>query len=465
MATLHAGGDDIDFPGILKNCIVEIFAGNDPIAACKEQRDRSWELLKSSDTVDKIDHLIKKTVDKGRKGPIGDKFKLYVIGYVEFFNSKDEGCNDVTFARTANPKDDGKPHNKMTTELREDFNKMSQQLNKLISDAVAKNKDNGVKFLDLQQGKKFGDDGDPLAGHRFCEKDVKEPDQTNKNLWLWHYPYNEPSNDDTKLIDDAEKKAADGLSTQQVMDKYKTGTDFYNAVFDAVDYSKAEKNDGHADVQWDFWESIGNRARVFHPQLALHKYIKDMIFTAWKADRDVDSTGGPPDPACQGNQVQLPTCKQQHYDPNMKDYSGGTTPPLCTKVDDGDNPFLKINDAKAKQGAADYCASLKSSKVVLDAQHTQVGKPGLIHDAAENGGDLAFSVLFDIKGCPPDKKTTNIDFGAMDSKECFDNFYTYFSQVCVIDSTWGSYNKDYTLMGGTWLNDCGMWGMTGQQKS
>ncbi|KAL9616661.1 MAG: hypothetical protein Q9160_008484 [Pyrenula sp. 1 TL-2023] len=162
----------------LKNCIVEILTGNDPIEACKKQREKSWELLKDSQTVDKIDHLIKKAVEKGRAGPIERK-------------------------------------------------------------------------------EEFGDEGDPLAGHRFCEKGVKEPDQDSKTLWLWHYPYNKPANDTCPSPSTPLKRRSQtAFPLSKVLDKYPTGPDSYTAVFDAIDMSKAEKSDRHADMQWDLWEKI-----------------------------------------------------------------------------------------------------------------------------------------------------------------------------------------------------------------
>ncbi|KAL9106503.1 MAG: hypothetical protein Q9227_008482 [Pyrenula ochraceoflavens] len=473
MATLHVGGDDIDFRGLLQYCVVEIFAGNDPIQACKDQRDKSWKLLKSTDLVDKIDSVIKKTVDKGRSGPIGDKFKLYLVSYAEFFNSEDPACNDVTFARTANPNPDNNPHNKMTTDLRKDLNAMSIALNKAISDAVDKNKNNGVKFIDLQKGKKFGDDDDPLKGHRFCEKGIKEPDQDNDQLYFWHYPYNAPDNDYTKLVDSTAQDVVNGMSSQDIQSKWATSEDFWNDVFGKIseDQFNGKADSNHTDTQVAGWDSIGYRARVFHPQVRFHTYIKDQILDAWKQDRDIDGTGSGggdnndnSDPRCQGNQVQLSDCQQQHYPSDMPDFSGPQQP-ICNKVDTGDNPFLKINADKAQQAAATYCANLKSSKIVLNAQNTQPGKSGIQPDAAENGGDAALSVLFDIKACPTDKKTTSIDFSTYDQTKCVENFYGIFNQICVIDSTWGSYDKDYTLMGGVFLNDCAMWGLVGQPHS
>ncbi|KUJ15589.1 esterase family protein [Mollisia scopiformis] len=192
MGTLTVGGDDIDFPRILNNCIIEGFPW--PLSlgfvsrTCDEQRALSWSLICQNgnhDTpndvlVSKIDSLIKKIVQYGRSVS-GNNFRLYVTGYGQFFNDADPGCNTVTFARTANPVPDGKPHILMSTVLRQDFNLMSITLNAAIQSAVSQNSESNVKYIDI--------DASLGTGHRFCEPGVNEPDQDNPSLWFWHYPY------------------------------------------------------------------------------------------------------------------------------------------------------------------------------------------------------------------------------------------------------------------------------------
>ena len=138
MATLTIGGDDIDFPGILFNCILEthIPGGGPPPRPCDAQRAYTWSKINDPSLVDNISELIGKIVTKARQGQAGDKFKLYVTGYGQVFNSETTLCNDVTFARTANPKSDNKEHTMMTIDIRADFNKMSLGLNAAIKKVV-----------------------------------------------------------------------------------------------------------------------------------------------------------------------------------------------------------------------------------------------------------------------------------------------------------------------------------------
>lgn len=294
MASLSVGGNDIDFPGIIFNCILEThlpFGAGPPERTCDEQKQVTWDLLISPNLADNIDKTIKKVVERGRKGPIGDKFKLYVTGFPQFFSDKTNECDSVTFARSANPNDDGKEHTKMTQALRKEFNDMSVQLNKAIEEAASRNTDQGVKWIPI--------DGE-MEGHRYCEPGVKEPDQHNENLWIYHYPYNEPKDDavDGPLLD-AYKNVTSGVDVKAT---YKTYNDFENALFDAV-----KLDDGpDASGIWDsFWSGVGSRVKVFHPQIPLHEKIRDLVLDRYVEDIGGDQAPPPPPPveeknACHG---------------------------------------------------------------------------------------------------------------------------------------------------------------------
>lgn len=96
IATLSVGGNDIDLKGLIMNCVYQYV----PTKSCTKQRADSWELIKSTNLVNNIKETIKKIVDKGKGGPAGDKFRLYVTGYGKLFNSETKQCNEVTFAWT-----------------------------------------------------------------------------------------------------------------------------------------------------------------------------------------------------------------------------------------------------------------------------------------------------------------------------------------------------------------------------
>ena len=257
---------------------------------CDEQRALSWSLIcqdGDKDTpntalVSTIDSVIKKIVQYGQSAS-GDSFRLYVTGYGQFFNDQDPGCNTVTFARTANPNPDGKEHNMMTTDLRQDFNLMSITLNAAIQKAVSENSGSNVKYVDI--------DGLLGTGHRFCEPGIKEPDLDNPNLWFWHYPYNQ--NDDStnptiKYLNSVEQANVNTLTWDQSSTLW---TDYLDDFWSKVDMDQLNQSAGdNATAQLDLWpDVIGYRARVFHPQLAYHEAIYKAIVQQYISDTSAGS--------------------------------------------------------------------------------------------------------------------------------------------------------------------------------
>ena len=101
-ATLTAGGDDVDFPGILFNCILGVHVKGGPVKRTRsDQREFTKGLISDGKYIDGLGEVIDAIMQKGRKGPKGDDFRLYVTGYGRFFNSdttgSDTNCGSTTF--------------------------------------------------------------------------------------------------------------------------------------------------------------------------------------------------------------------------------------------------------------------------------------------------------------------------------------------------------------------------------
>ncbi|KAK8039453.1 hypothetical protein PG993_007864 [Apiospora rasikravindrae] len=338
MATLSVGGNDIDFPGIIFNCILETHIwGGPPERSCDEQKEVTWNLLINPDLADNISRTIKKVVDKGRKGPIGNKFRLYVTGFPQFFSEKTNECDSVTFARTANPNPDGKDHVKMTQEHRKEYNKMSVQLNKAIESAVKMNEKDGVTWIPI----------DPeMEGHRYCEPGVKEPDQHNDKLWLYHYPYNEP--DDKKVTEPLEKGAS-----KVTLGKNQTYASYENQVFDALEVSGDPNQKGAFDF---IWRGVGNRVKVFHPQVPLHEKIRDLVLDAYVEDLKGNGDGGgstsPPKPdenKCHGVSGDMWVMSRDQAVDNVKDFCKQTQ----SKIKYNEDSVNELELSVSKDGASD----------------------------------------------------------------------------------------------------------------
>lgn len=103
-ATLTAGGDDIDFPGILFNCILGAHVpGGPPHRSCTDQKAHTWSLLNDGGFIGEVTRVIDAIMTKGQaqEGEKGENFRLYVTGYARFFNAdtggEDTNCEGTTF--------------------------------------------------------------------------------------------------------------------------------------------------------------------------------------------------------------------------------------------------------------------------------------------------------------------------------------------------------------------------------
>ena len=183
---------------------------------------------------------------------------------------------------------------------------------------------------------------------------------------------------------------------------------------------------------------------------------------------------------CQGNQIQG-DCKQATY-PQYPPFSGPQIP-ICLKADASTDDYLRVNASQAEQAAADYCSALAQAKIVLN-DNSSPPKPYHVAKAAEKGGQLVFSVLYDKSSCPTDKSSSTLDFTKLSVKDCQDDFNGIVAQYCkstalfntisktfadggqgAQDSSWGDYNPDYTLEGGSYLSDCGLFSLAGLPAS
>lgn len=131
---------------------------------------------------------------------------------------------------------------------------------------------------------------------------------------------------------------------------------------------------------------------------------------------------------CVGNQIEG-SCVQASLPSATAD--SGPLSPVCNKVDDPSNDLVRINNTQAEQASAEYCANLISAKIILDGNDSPP-KPGSIPNAAENGGSLALSVLFDVDSCAPGTSVQNqkLDFTQMSQEQCEQDLFTAISTEC-----------------------------------
>ena len=189
--------------------------------------------------------------------------------------------------------------------------------------------------------------------------------------------------------------------------------------------------------------------RIFHPKGTAYGYHANAFLAAIKANRDPAVTG-----TCQGNQV-LGNCTSSSYG-NAANFTGEQSPSCFKANGSSDEIYYRLNTSIATTAANQYCTELVANHTVLQSGASQP-EPYIVKGAGENGTDLMLSVLYDEAACPADKSNTTLDFSTYTEAACGYNLIVPFTTECVQDSTWGDYHKNYTLMGGVFMDACALW--------
>ena len=293
-ATLTAGGDDVDFVNLVRNCVYDIL----PWRSCDEQRKASWAMLKAPELVDDLDNVIRTTVSHGRSGSAGNDFQLFVTSYARFFNAETPQCSNVTWSILPEPFGN---RQKLTHDLRRDLNDMTEFLNGAIQTAVARNNASNVHYINW--------DTTTLDGHRYCEAQNIEPCDRNRcpGTWFWEYPNDSeygsnneheigPFREDeetfkdhlAKLWDDVEDfrdlvvKGPDGRLPdvpQGLQEAHKWIEGLQN-----LTEMRTGSKDEHG-VKFPPW--LIERVRVFHPTEEAHRHIAGLILEELKKQQVV----------------------------------------------------------------------------------------------------------------------------------------------------------------------------------
>jgi len=141
-----------------------------------------------------------------------------------------------------------------------------------------------------------------LDGHRFCEAGKNEPNQDNPDLWFWHYPYHASDSDDTAIdatYQDAYNNVTSGLNAAAVASKWPTYTAFEDALYDVINMNQLTTEStsvpGEVGAQGPWDGVIGYRAKLFHPQVDYHSYIRDTVLHRMQVD-SISPTSSAPAP-------------------------------------------------------------------------------------------------------------------------------------------------------------------------
>ena len=178
IATISIGGNDIGFYNMLTACV--LWTGGPWAGDCDTEIAKAYELMDSPIFSAEIASVLTHIIDKNGK----EGFKIYMTGYVTFFNATTILCESSTF-RIYNPHYDhtheetGQPF--LTMALRTRLNDAVSTLNTILSDTV----DSVNAHYANAQKVIFVDPNPAYDGHRWCEEGVFEPDIDRNSTWFF----------------------------------------------------------------------------------------------------------------------------------------------------------------------------------------------------------------------------------------------------------------------------------------
>lgn len=245
--TMTMGGNDIGILNLISTCILSFkLWGMD----CEEVIQYGHDTINSQQFKDDLNGLIGAVVKKGRGTSVGDRFKVFVIGYAQFFNQETTQCNDVSFKPVWNPL----PAQMLTVERRTAMNGLALALNKALAVAVDGFKDKGVYWVDYDQD---------FNGHRFCDREEPKPDDP-ETYFFNYYTKDDPKSEKARKI--FEKMPTYQASVKGGKDgAFKTDEDFINAL--------AEATQGDPEAE----SVLSDTVRMFHPSSRGHEQIRDIV--------------------------------------------------------------------------------------------------------------------------------------------------------------------------------------------
>ena len=245
--TITMGGNDIGILNLVATCILSI----KPIGMdCDKVIQSAFDEIKKPEFNAGLDDLMNAIVKKGRGTRVGDRFKVFVVGYAQFFNQETTQCDNVDFR----PRWSLIKAEKLTTGRRKAMNELALALNEALEDLVNRFRDQGVFWIDYDK---------EFEGHRFCDRE--EPSPNDPDTWFFNY-YTQDDPMMLKAQKIIEKTSFYQAATAGSQDEnVKTDQDYIDALADAV------KDDPDAQSR------LSDTVRVMHPTSRGHEMIRDVI--------------------------------------------------------------------------------------------------------------------------------------------------------------------------------------------
>ncbi|KAF2190071.1 hypothetical protein K469DRAFT_747330 [Zopfia rhizophila CBS 207.26] len=184
---MEISGNNADFYPMTDSCIFHsdrdkdygtFFEDDDPdnpTGECWREIKLVRGRLESNDIKNKIVNVIHAW--RGHPANMGNDASLFLFGYPWFFGDTKD-CDNWSFSVFYEPED---KRQKLVQGLRTEFNKLIDEMNRNIREAVEMFQDSKIQYIDINTA---------FHMHRFCEPGSTWSDQLNwnNNVWIWNSP-------------------------------------------------------------------------------------------------------------------------------------------------------------------------------------------------------------------------------------------------------------------------------------
>ena len=185
--TLSMGGNDIGFKELVTRCIYDMtqFTSLD----CQTVIGQSRAKLEDPDFITGAVDVINKAIQKAQSKGLPPSFKVFVVGFAQFFNEQRPQCDTqwLYVPKILHPISQSDRGANLTTPLRQQLNLLARDLNIHLKTAVMRaniTSPNQAFFVDWDA---------QYTGHRFCDRD--EPNPADPETWFFTFD----STDETKF--------------------------------------------------------------------------------------------------------------------------------------------------------------------------------------------------------------------------------------------------------------------------
>ena len=322
IAILGVGLDDIDFQGIIYNCLLYAHPfnreekKNSRITTCDYQpliryeygtgyggqyfrtSLRLWEVDKehyinntrgtdgveetwfhgaSDILVNNIARLIRRIIDEGRKGPAGENFRLYVTGYGQLFNEKFDkqkktGCNSGPHPFAIGNSGSGGP-----TRFGK-INEIIRTLNLAVQTAIERSSRYGVRYIDIDSS---------LPGHRLCENKFKDATKDDPELWFWPSPDYDAVKD-KRYLDKFDRSLHEVMGEDRSMFDLKMN--FSNAgelddkIIEKLEKNRSGLSENNDEAEDQIWSAAAPVLKAFQPKPPYFQQMSKLIADQFSLD-------------------------------------------------------------------------------------------------------------------------------------------------------------------------------------